>query len=82
MPVTAPQYFPLLSMEALNFGEITNPCFSLFSGSPMSKGKFQFDMWDVTPTDLWDWDAMRKQIKRSVGNCIESLNLIVIIIVH
>ena len=35
-----------------------------FPGSPISEGKFQFDMWGVEPaTDRYDWDALREQIK-------------------
>ncbi|XP_002741928.2 ribonucleoside-diphosphate reductase large subunit [Saccoglossus kowalevskii] len=31
-------------------------------GCPVSKGILQYDMWDVTPTDLHDWDALKKDI--------------------
>lgn len=35
-----------------------------FKGSPMSEGKFQFDLWGVKPhTDRYDWDALREEIK-------------------
>jgi len=30
--------------------------------SPVAQGKLQFDMWDVTPSDLWDWSALREKI--------------------
>jgi len=34
-----------------------------FPGSPLSQGKFQFDLWGVTPTSgLWDWDTLRAQV--------------------
>ena len=29
-----------------------------FHGSPLSKGKFQFDLWDVQPSDRWDWESL------------------------
>lgn len=29
----------------------------------MSKGQLQFDLWGRVPTDLWDWSALRAQIK-------------------
>lgn len=32
-----------------------------FKGSPLSEGKFQFDLWDVTP-QLYDWDALRQEV--------------------
>ncbi len=35
-----------------------------YEGSPISKGEFQFDLWGVTPTDRWDWDGLRKNIKK------------------
>jgi ribonucleotide reductase alpha subunit len=34
-----------------------------YSGSPMSKGVLQFDMWGVTPSKRWDWVALRGRIK-------------------
>jgi len=35
--------------------------YSSFTGSPMSEGIFQFDMWDAKPSPLlnYDWDALR-----------------------
>jgi ribonucleoside-diphosphate reductase alpha chain len=31
--------------------------YETFKGSPLSKGKFQFDLWDVKPhTDRYDWE--------------------------
>ncbi len=34
-----------------------------FKGSPLSKGKFQFDMWDVKPdSGRWDWDNLRLDV--------------------
>ena len=37
--------------------------YSTFQGSPLSKGKFQFDLWNTKPSDMWDWDKLKKQIK-------------------
>jgi ribonucleoside-diphosphate reductase alpha chain len=35
-----------------------------FPGSPMSEGKFQFDLWGQKPyTDRYDWDALREEVK-------------------
>ncbi|MCW3117548.1 MAG: ribonucleoside-diphosphate reductase, alpha subunit [Chitinophagaceae bacterium] len=56
--------------ETIYFGALTaslelakeNGAYETFPGSPLSKGIFQFDMWDVTPTDRWDWDGLRKEI--------------------
>lgn len=34
-----------------------------FPGSPLSQGKFQFDLWGVTPiTDRYDWELLRTQV--------------------
>ena len=38
--------------------------YATFAGSPMSRGIFQFDMWDgTTVSDRWDWDALREQVR-------------------
>lgn len=33
-----------------------------FKGSPLSEGKFQFDLWNVEPSDRWDWADLRKDV--------------------
>ena len=38
--------------------------YSSFIGSPMSEGKFQFDLWGVKPTKRYDWDALRDKIQK------------------
>jgi ribonucleoside-diphosphate reductase alpha chain len=37
--------------------------YETFEGSPTSKGIFQFDMWGVTPTDRWEWDVLKEEVK-------------------
>ncbi|CAM1503955.1 Fc.00g015460.m01.CDS01 [Cosmosporella sp. VM-42] len=37
--------------------------YSTFKGSPASEGILQFDMWNVKPSDLWDWDSLKEQVK-------------------
>ncbi len=37
--------------------------YETFEGSPISKGEFQFDMWGVKPTDRWEWDVLREEVK-------------------
>lgn len=37
--------------------------YETFEGSPLSKGIFQFDMWNAEPSDRYDWDALRTEIK-------------------
>lgn len=36
--------------------------YSSFIGSPMSEGKFQFDLWNITPSDRHNWDKLRKDV--------------------
>lgn len=36
--------------------------YETFQGSPLSEGKFQFDLWDVQPTQRWDWEGLRKKV--------------------
>ncbi|RYZ46217.1 MAG: ribonucleoside-diphosphate reductase subunit alpha, partial [Sphingobacteriales bacterium] len=36
--------------------------YETFQGSPLSKGKFQFDLWNTSPSDRWDWDTLRKNV--------------------
>lgn len=38
--------------------------YSTYEGSPVSKGILQYDMWDKTPTDLWDWSVLKEKIKK------------------
>lgn len=34
-----------------------------FKGSPLSEGKFQFDLWGKSPcTDRYDWDDLRQKV--------------------
>jgi ribonucleoside-diphosphate reductase alpha chain len=49
--------------------------YASFKGSPISNGKFQFDLWGVTPTDRWDWDKLREEVieygvRNSLTTCI------------
>ena len=37
--------------------------YETFTGSPLSQGIFQFDMWNVQPSDRYDWNALRAEIK-------------------
>lgn len=38
--------------------------YETYQGSPISKGIFQFDMWGVKPSDRWEWDILRDEIKK------------------
>ena len=36
--------------------------YETFKGSPLSKGVFQFDMWNVSPSNRWEWDVLRSEV--------------------
>lgn len=38
--------------------------YETIAGSPVSKGIFQFDMWGVTPTNRWEWDLLKEEVKK------------------
>ncbi len=49
--------------------------YATYNGSPISEGKFQFDLWQAKPTKRWDWDKLREDIKKygvrnSLTTCI------------
>ncbi|CAN8072639.1 unnamed protein product [Agarophyton chilense] len=57
--------------ETLYFSAVETSCeiaaelgtYETYEGSPISKGTFQFDMWDVQPTSgRWDWNELRKKV--------------------
>ena len=42
---------------------IEEGAYPTFEGSPASEGILQFDMWNVTPTDRWNWSELRTSVK-------------------
>jgi ribonucleoside-diphosphate reductase alpha chain len=38
--------------------------YETFPGSPASKGILQFDMWNVTPTERWEWSVLKEEIAK------------------
>lgn len=58
--------------ETMYFAAMTQSCelaekegtYSSYEGSPVSQGEFQFDMWGVKPSDRWDWEGLRKRVKK------------------
>jgi len=38
--------------------------YETYSGSPVSKGIFQFDMWGVTPSDRWEWSVLKEEVAK------------------
>jgi ribonucleotide reductase alpha subunit len=69
--------------ETIYYGSLRASCdlsktqgpYATFNGSPLSEGKFQFDLWGATPTDRWDWKKLREDIlkfgvRNSLTTCI------------
>ena len=45
----------------------TDGAYETYEGSPISKGEFQHNLWNVQEDTLsgrWDWDKLRKQVKK------------------
>jgi ribonucleoside-diphosphate reductase alpha chain len=56
--------------ESIYYGAVKQSCelakvegpYETFKGSPMSEGIFQFDMWNVQPSDRYDWAKLRSEV--------------------
>ncbi|XP_037958194.1 ribonucleoside-diphosphate reductase large subunit-like [Teleopsis dalmanni] len=56
--------------ETIYYGALEASCelakefgpYETYEGSPVSKGILQYDMWNKTPTDLWDWAELKGKI--------------------
>ena len=51
--------------EAENINKINNKhigAYSTFEGSPCSRGILQFDMWNVSPSNLYNWEQLKSDI--------------------
>lgn len=56
--------------ETIYHAALTSSCdlakelgpYETYEGSPVSQGILQYDMWNVTPTDLWDWAPLKEKI--------------------
>ncbi|ACI28864.1 agip163 [Agrotis ipsilon multiple nucleopolyhedrovirus] len=57
--------------ETIYYGALEASCelaqrdgsYSTFAGSPASRGVLQYDMWNATPSALWDWQALKDDIR-------------------
>merc|ERR1712115_255257 len=58
--------------ETIYYGALEASCeiaevqgtYETYEGCPVSKGIFQFDMWDITPTALHDWAELKAKVKK------------------
>jgi ribonucleoside-diphosphate reductase alpha chain len=48
--------------ESMELAKVEGP-YSSFQGSPASQGLLQFDLWGVKPSDRYDWDELKAEIK-------------------
>ncbi|CAH0407003.1 unnamed protein product [Chilo suppressalis] len=58
--------------ETIYYGALEASCelaekygvYDTYEGSPSSQGILQYDMWSKTPTDLWNWNALKERISK------------------
>lgn len=58
--------------ETIYFAAMTASCeeaeidghYETYPGSPVSKGIFQYDMWNVTPSSRWNWTALKEKVAK------------------
>ena len=50
------------ALEKSNELSIIEGPYSSFNGSPTSKGILQYDMWNVTPSNSYNWDKLKESI--------------------
>ena len=56
------KYHPILAeMNFLSSGVLGS--YSSYKGSPMFHGKLQFDLWDIIPSNRYDWISLRNNIR-------------------
>lgn len=57
--------------ETIYYGALEESCelsqkfgpYETYHGSPASQEILQYDMWNVTPTNTWDWASLKERIK-------------------
>ena len=52
------------SMTASKDLAIKDGAYETYEGSPVSQGIFQYDMWKVTPSNRWEWDVLKEEVKK------------------
>ena len=55
------EYRPLYQ-ETLNLKEDHLGSYATFTDSPASNGELQFDMWNIVPSDRYDWNALKESV--------------------
>ena len=52
------------SMTASKDLAIKDGAYETFEGSPTSRGEFQFDLWGIKPSNRWEWDVLKEEVKK------------------
>ena len=56
--------------KSMELSKLYGP-YKTFTGSPLSKGQFQFDLWNIPATSRYDWENLRNEIiKNGVRNSL------------
>lgn len=53
-------YFASMT-ASMELAKIEGP-YETYEGCPVSRGIFQYDMWNVTPSPRWDWQGLKAQV--------------------
>jgi ribonucleoside-diphosphate reductase alpha chain len=61
-----------LIFETIYFASVESSCelaqkygpYETYSTSMVANGKLQFDLWGVTPSNMWNWDKLRMNISK------------------
>uniref|UniRef100_A0A060T162 Ribonucleoside-diphosphate reductase n=1 Tax=Blastobotrys adeninivorans TaxID=409370 RepID=A0A060T162_BLAAD len=48
---------------SIELAQVEGP-YESYEGSPASQGQLQYDLWGVTPSDLWDWDTLKANLAK------------------
>jgi ribonucleoside-diphosphate reductase subunit M1 len=56
--------------ETIYYGAVSASCalaeqlgpYETYEGSPSSRGLLQFDLWNVTPSNRWDWKSLKEKM--------------------
>lgn len=55
-------YYAALT-ESSDIAKKLHKTYKTYNTSMTSTGMLQYDLWNVTPSNLWDWDALKEKIK-------------------
>ena len=53
------------ALEASSEMAARDSTYETYEGSPASQGQLQYDLWNMTPTGLWDWISLKQRIAQT-----------------